>query len=877
MPVAIVFAQVEGDSTLVKKNKTIGSPLDNPDFKINRAAFLKNRIADKDTIGMKPVDSLMSKNDSINKSSLKDNLYHYAEDYTEINERKKFIKLYNKAHIKYEDIDLSAGVIYVDYDKNEVYAGRIPDSLGKLSQRPVFAQGATKTENDSIRFNFKTKKALVWNTYTKEGEISLLSEVTKKYNDSVLFVKNVKFTTSEDREHPEYYIKASKGKIVPNKKIVVGFSQMWVEDVPTPLFIPFAFFPLTKERASGFIMPTWSENSQGFYLQNGGFYWAMSEYADLTATADIFTNGSYGLRLSSRYKKRYSFSGGLSFAYEKRITSEPGIEGYEKKTRWNIRWNHSKDSKSNPFSTFSARVNIGSSRFYRDSYNYNVISDPRTTQSNQLSSSITYNRNFTSIPASLTLSLGHNQNVNTQKISLTLPQLSFNLRKIYPFAGKGAKKNALQKINFNYQLNGRNFINTTDSLFLRKQMWDDVQMGMQHRIPVSTDMKLFKFFNLNPGATYEEVWVMQYVDKSWDATANNGEGKEIIEKRQGFKSYRNLNLSMNLSTSIYGTYLFKEDAKVQAIRHVMRPSIGFSYKPKFDQFIKTYQKGSNDIVEYTNFDGGAFGRPDLHENNTLNFGLSNSLEAKVKDKDGKTKKIKLLNSLNLSSGYNFLKDSLKLAPISINASSQIFKGMTINMSSIFDPYQLDDKGKQIDVFAVSSGGGLGRFTGFRLTTGYNFSNDTFKKKKTTKRSGGNANRKQDIDKMKKSKDLATQEAYSNPIRWSLNMNYSFNYINPVYLIGDRKDDNTTNSLSFSGNVKLTPNWNVRVTSSWDFKKNGFGYTTLGFTRELKSWVMRFTWIPIKPRDSWHFYIGIKSSILSDIKYDKHKEPFSKFF
>jgi len=343
-----VFAQFDG----IEKKLTIKKNI--PDF---------NKAQKHDTINKNSTvqsDSTQIAKDSLVKSTLEDLLYHYAEDYnTEVNEKKKFIKLYNKAHIKYQDIDLTAGVIYVDYEKKEVYAGRIPDSTGVLTQRPVFKQGNTETENDSIRFNFETKKALVWNTYTTEGEFSMQSELTKKYNDSIIFVKNIKFTTSTDKEHPEYYFLAKKAKIVPNKKIVVGTTQMWIEDVATPLIIPFGFFPLTETRKSGILMPTFADTRYGYSLSEGGFYWAINQYFDLTTTGDIYTNGSYGLKLRSNYKKRYKYKGSLSFSYQNQITSSIGLPDYSKATNWKLIWNHSRDGKSNPLSNFSAKVDFG--------------------------------------------------------------------------------------------------------------------------------------------------------------------------------------------------------------------------------------------------------------------------------------------------------------------------------------------------------------------------------------------------------------------------------------------------------------------------------------------------------------------------------------
>lgn len=818
--------------------------------------------------------------DSLAKSTLESKLTHYADDYTLIDNRKKFIKLYNHAHVKYQDIDLQAGVIYVDYKKKEVYAGRIPDSLGKPSQRPIFTQGNTKTENDSIRFNFETKKALVWNTYTKEGEISLLSEVTKKYNDSVMFVKNVKFTTSTDREHPEYYFLARKGKIVPGKKIVIGTTQMWVEDVATPLVIPFGFFPLTETRTSGFLMPSFGDTNYGYSISNGGFYWAVSPYMDLTTTADIYTNGSYNLKLSSRYKKRYRYSGDFSFSYTNQITSERGLPNYSKDVRWNIRWKHSKDSKSSPLSNFSSNVNFGSSKYYRNSYSYTDITNVNNRLSNEFGSSITYSKRFANLPMSMTASLNHRQNVNTEKIDLSLPQFNLSVSKIYPFARHGKKNNAFQKINLTYRMDAIHKIQTTDTLLLTPRIWEGSKMELKHHIPISTDVKIFKYFNFQPGIDYTEVWAGQYVDKYWDPNGNNGDGKEEIIEKKGFKSFRNISARAGLSTSIYGTYLFGEDKKIQGIRHVMQPSLTYGYTPIFNQFIYSYYDTTHHkYVDYTQFDKGQYGRPNIKESKNIYANLSNTFEAKIRTKDGKSKKIRFLT---IGASYNFLADSLNLSEITMSSTAQLLKGLNVSINANFDPYALDSIGRKIDRFAISNSHGrvrdfslstfpvkaydwlqgIGRIHNFSLSTGYNFSNDTFNKKKT--------------DNNKKKEKIP--DAYFNDIKWTLNLTYNFRYQNKAYAPGnDLFKEIGTHSITMSGNINFTPSWSLRYQTGYDLVNMGFTPTQLTFLRDLKSWQMSFAWSPNKNYSYWFFKINIKSPLLQGLKYDKSKEPFKKFF
>ena len=833
------------------------------DNNLRKISHIKKNIQDstviksKDTI-FKPKDSLTTRKDTLVKSTLVDELYHYAEDYTEINQRKKFIKLYNKAHIKYQDIDLTAGVIYVDYDKKEVYAGRVPDSLGNLTQRPVFKQGNTETENDSIRFNFKTKKALVWNTYTKEGEFSMHSSVTKKYNDSVIFVKNIKITTSTDKEHPEYYFLSKKAKIVPGKKIVIGPTQMWIEDVATPLVIPFGFFPLTETRTSGFLMPTFADSNRGYALTGGGFYWAINPYIDLITTGDIYTNGSYGLHLSSRYVKRYKFSGKFGFKYINTIQSEIP---YVKNSEWRINWSHLNDAKSSPLSSFTAKVDVGSRKYYQDSYSYTDILNTNNRLSNEFGSSVSFQQRIPDLRLNFSVNLNHHQNVSTGKISMTLPQFNLSVSRIQPFAKKGMANNAFQRINFTYTLDAQQKINTVDSLFFKPQMWRDAEAGAMHTIPISTNMKLFKYFNLQPSLTYKEVWVMQSVRKQWNLSANNGHGGERIIRRNGYATFRDINGSLNLSTTVYGTYLFNKEHFLQGIRHTLNISFNASYHPINDKYIRKYYNWTkNKYVNYSIFDNGLYGKPNINESKSVTMSLSNDFEAKIKTKDGKSKKIRFLTA---STGYNFLTDSI--SKITLHSTATISQGFTVNMSALYDYYALDTNGNNTKQFAWNNHQGIGRIQNFNLSTGYNFSNATFAKKND-----------QSDKKDNKTNKTKSAELYYNNIKWTMGVNYSFNYQNKSYQPNNlRFNEIATHSINFNGKIDFSPSWSITYNTGYDLVKKDFTFTQFKFHKDLKSWQMSLIWNPMSPY--WFFNIGIKSSVLQGLKYDKRREDLQKFF
>ncbi|MGC6438202.1 MAG: putative LPS assembly protein LptD [Flavobacteriaceae bacterium] len=823
------------------------------------------------------------------KAFLEGIISYKAKDYESINQKKKQIYLYNEAQIQYQDMDIQSGVIVIDYGKDMVYAGRLKDTAGVYSQAPIFKQGADVVEPDSIVFNMKTKKALIWNSKTEQQGGRIISNLTKKENDSVYYVKRAKFTTSENLENPEYYFLLRKAKVVPGKKVVTGLTNMFIADVPTPIGLPFAFFPLTNKRTSGVIFPSFGEqNDRGYFLQNGGYYFALSDYADLAVLGDYYTNGSYGLRLETNYAVRYKFRGGLSFRYENLIGSERGFPDYTKSTIYNLRWNQSQDSKSNPNSRFSASVNLGSSTYYQQSINQLNNSN---FLNNTLASSVSYSKTFPGEPqVNLNVTATHSQNTNTQTINMTLPTFQGSVDRIFPFAPKiGSKKGALQNINFQYNVRGENRIQTTDSLFFKAEMFEDAKSGVQHTIPISTNFKLFKYFSLSTNANINHSWTFKTIEKNFDPENQQVETTEI----KGFDSFTTYNFGASLGTTIYGMFDFGEDKKIQAIRHVMRPSISYNITPAFDQYFDTYEVISadgltTDQVEYSRFEQSIFGAPGNQFSSGIGLSLSNNLEAKVRDRDSTAtdpKKIFLLNSLNFSTNYNIAADSLNWSPVRMSGGTQLFDNqMSVNFGATLDPYALDNNNRKINTFNIDNGGGLFRLTSANFTLSYNLSSDSFENGNTKEndaatreslRSGGRADdlfgKPQDFadqrlnDKQNDEKPEPT-DLYKYKIPWSLRLAYALNYNN-----SQRQNEISSHSLMFSGDIELSPRWSVGASSGYDFKNNGFTYTQLRFERDLESWRMNFSWIPFSNRSSWNFFIGIRSSILSDIKYDKQRQ------
>ena len=833
----------------------------------------------------KEIDSIQ--NDSIKKEKfLLDKVNRKAKGFIRINNKKKTILLYDNAELKYMNIELRAGIIEFDWENNIVSAGRIIDSLGNVTQTPIFKQGMDEVNPDSLRYNFDTKKALIWNSRSEQSDMNVFSEATKKENDSIYFIKEAKVTTSKNIDDPEYYIRIRSGKFIPKNKIIAGPSNLYIYDVPTPIFLPFAFFPLNENRNSGFIFPTIGQNNnRGYFIQNGGYYFAPSDFFDLTLLGDYYTNGSYGMRVESNYKKRYAYSGRLSFRFENLIDGERGLPGYSKSDIYNIRWSHSQDSKANPNSRFSASVNLGSSNYFRESLNQ--INTPNFLN-NTLNSSISYSKTFRGYPSvNLSLTASHSQNTRTKNVNLILPTFQGNVERIYPFVKKNAqKKGILKNINFQYTFRGENRINTTDSLFLKKDMFDDAKYGMKHSIPISTNFKVFKHFSVSMNGNFDEVWTGSTVFKNdYDITNNTQGSKETIK---GFDRYSQYNFGMSIGTTIYGLFNFKEGKNIESIRHVIRPSVSYNIRPSFEEYYDTYIIDANgNTAEYTRFEDTFFGRPSKVYSSNIGINVSNNIEAKVRDKDSlatESKKIKILNNLNFSTSYNIAADSLNLSPIRMTAGTTIFENkLNVNIGATFDPYSINSNGIRINKFNISNGGGLVRMTSANVNLSYSIDSKSFgsdsKNENSENLTGGGRSddlfgQSQDLtrstfddndsDDDKSKKNI---KEYINKIGWDLRLAHSLTYLN-----NRGQKDIGSNSLMFSGNLMLSKKWKVGGSSGFDFKNKGFTYTQLRFERDLDSWKMNFSWVPFSVRESWYFFIGIKSGFLSDLKYDKRKDP-----
>ena len=847
------------------------------EFKVNDTLKLNSTMLEKPING-KTNDSTKKK-----KNALEGIVKMNAKDYEKIDQKKKQLTLYNEASIKYTDFDIKAGIIVYDFEKKQVYAGRIKDTAGNYTQRPVFTQGTNVVEPDSLVYNNSTGKALIWNSRTKQGEMNIKAEIAKRENDSVVFMKSARITTAKDIDDPEYYFYVTKVKFVPKKKVVVGPTNLVIADVPTPLFLPFAYFPMSENSTSGFIVPTPGQNNrQGYFLQNGGYYFALSDYYDLAVLGDYYTNGSYGLRAESSYAKRYKFNGRFNFRFENNIQSERGFPDYAQSKQYNIQWSHNQDAKAAANSRFSASVNLGSSKYFRQSVNMNNVG---SSLNNNLSSSVSYSKTFPTIPqVNLSLSATHSQNTNTEQIDMTLPTFQASVDRIFPFAPKdGIKRGIIKNINFQYNIRGENRIRTADSLFFSPQMFRDAKTGFQHSIPISTNFKILKYFSVSMGAAYNEVWAFNTIQKRFSSIEN----AVSITDQKGFEAFRTYNFSAGIGTTIYGTFNFGEDKKIQAIRHVIRPNISYGYTPSFEQYYDTYAIDATGLTtaEYSKFEGGLFGAPGKSYSNNVGLSFSNTFEAKMLDKEskkGESKKVMLLNNLNFATSYDIAADSLRWSPVRMTGGTQLFKQkMNINFGATLDPYAIDNVGNRINTFNIDNGGSLFRMTSANLTLNYSFSSTDGEKKpnEQNQQNGGTGDdlfgrntdlsdtRQSLFDKKEDKKENKKTEWYSTKLPWDLRFAYSVTYNN-----SRRQDEIASQSVMASGNIELAPRWKVGFSSGYDFKQQGVTFTQLRFERDLESWRMSFNWVPFGTNTHWGFFIGISSGMLSDIKYDKRQLP-----
>ncbi len=820
-----------------------------------------------------------------------------------------YAHLYGEGKVNYQNIELTSAVITMNMDSSTVYATGVTDTAGVETGSPIFKDGETPYESKIMRYNFKTKKGFINSIVTQQGEGYVTSEEGKKGANDEIYMRHGKYTTCDNHEHPHFYLKLSMAKVRPKKNVVFGPAQLVVEDVPLPIAVPFGFFPFNSSYSSGFIMPTYGdEMNRGFYLRDGGYYFAISDQMDLKVLGEIFTKGSWGLSAASNYNKRYKFSGSFNASYLVTKTGEKNMPDYSVSKDFRIQWSHRQDAKANPNSSFSASVNFATSSYDRSSLS--SLYNPQQYSQNTKASSVSYSRNFPEIGLNISGAFNITQNTRDSSLSMTLPDVNISLNRIYPFKRKksAGDERWYEKISLQYTGSITNSISTKDNLLFKTPLtqW---QNGMQHKIPVSATFNLFKYINIVPSFNYTERWYLRKVKQSYDAspTSRDHVKRDTIN---GFNRLYDYNLSLQMNTKLYGMYkpLFMKSKELQ-IRHVFTPTVSYTYTPDFgksrygyyDTYTYTDEDGEVRTVEYSPYEGAVYGYPGKNMSQNISFSIDNNIEMKMKsDKDTTGyKKISLIDQLGASLSYDVANK--KWSDLSMNLRLKLTKSYTFNMNASFATYayQFDENGNVVVGDRTEwSYGRFGRFQGYSGSFSYTLNNDTFKKlfgkKEEDEKNKDNKGKEENEDEeteeeteeqnnnsnMRKTEKASVDSdgylAFKLP--WSVSLSYSYS------IREDRSKDiniktmrypySLTHSLNVSGNFKIGSRWNMTYSTGYDFTSKEMSMTTLNITRDLHCFNMSCGLV-FGPFTSYNFSIRANSSMLTDaLKWDQRSNTGS---
>ena len=871
-------------------------------------------ISSKNGIKTQVIDSLATSNDSISNdsSSVKsikkpkanqidaEIVYNAQDSIVLLGNGTAF--LHGKSDIKYKNIELKSEFIRIKMDSSLIFARGKTDSIGKKIGEPIFTEGKTEYASKELTYNLRTKKGYIRQAVTKQGEGYVISDRTKKTSEDILCMTDGKYTTCDNHEHPDFYLDLTRGKVRPGKYIVTGPAYLVIEDVPLPIAIPFGFFPFTDKYSSGILMPSYVDDySRGFGLINGGYYFAINDYMDLDVKGDIYTKGTWSINATSKYIKRYKYSGNLSFSYRNDVTSEKGLPDYQSNPNMSIVWSHSQDTKANPYFNFSSSVNYATSGYNRS--NINSYYNGNLNSENTKGSSVSFTKRFPESSFNLSGSMLINQRTRDSTISMTLPNLSVSMSRIYPFKRKNAigKERWYEKITMSYSGTLANSIDTKENKLFHSSFTKDWRNGISHNIPVSATFNLLKYISISPNITYSERWYLQSVNKSWDS----GRGLVKTDTVNGFNRVYDFNMGVSASTKVYGFFtpirsLFGD--KVNQIRHVMTPSVSFSYRPDFSDpvwgyygsYTQTLPDISNplikhdQIIQYSHYENSLYGTPGAGKSGVINFSLANNVEMKTQNDKDTTglvpfNKVSLIDAFTISGGYNMAVDTMQWQIFNASLRLKLGKNYSLSLNGSFDPYMygINNVGNIVRVNKLRwENGKFPKFLGTSTSYSYTFNNDTFKKKSKTKTADTSTNSepklptktddataaakdKKDIDKDK--------DGYQKVlIPWSLSVNYSVQYANTSAFDTTRLEYKMafTHNLSLSGNISLTTNWKISANTSYDFKASQFTYTNINIIRNLHCWTMTASMVPFGLFKSYTFRIGVNASMLQDLKYNK---------
>ena len=828
-----------------------------------------------------------------------------SEDSMVYDAKSKVARLYGNSNVKYQNMDLSSDRIQMSLDSSLVRATGTADSTGAISGTPVFTMGQDKYESDTMAFNFKTKKGFIYNVYTEQEDGYLSSQHSKRDSSGVLYLEHGRYTTC-DQPHPDFYIALSRAKVRPGKDVVFGPAYLVVADVPLPLAIPYGFFPFTKSYSSGFIMPSYGdESSRGFYLRDGGYYFAMSDKWDLKLLGEIYTKGSWELSVASNYRKRYRYNGSFFFSYQNTKNGDKGMPDYTEQTSFKLQWSHRQDPKSNPFSSLSASVNFASTSYERN--NLNSMYNPQSYTQSLRTSSVNWSTSFSSLGMTISGSANLSQNMIDSTVSLTLPDLNISVSRFYPFKRKhmAGKERWYEKISMSYTGQFSNSIDTKEDKLFKSNLIKDWRNAFQHNIPINANFTLFNYININPSFNFTDRMYSNKVMKSWDEQAQT----ERADTTYGFYNVYNWSMSIGASTKMYGFWVPSKKIfgdKIQAIRHVLTPQVTFSYAPDCgSRYYETYQKtdadGNVSLVEYSPFENGLFNVPSRGKTGSVTFDLSNNIEMKVKsDKDSTGyKKLSIIDELGFNMGYNMAAKEKPWSDLTVRLRLKWWKNYTFNLNAVFATYayELDDNGRPyVSNHTEYSKGRFGRFQGLSQNISFTLNPEKLKKwfgggddeEDATEDdnntedddtgiesnvdddmvNGQNGARKKNAGKAETDADGYMK--FSMP--WSLTFGYGItmreNTSGKFNTKTMRYPYAFTQTLNFSGNIRISDGWNISFSSGYDFENHDLSMTTASLSRDLHCFNMSCS-VVLAPYTSYNFSFRCNAATLTDaLKYDK---------
>lgn len=838
---------------------------------------VKDTLHPADTALHHPTDTLKNKKPP-KKENLKSKVDYAAKDSMRFDIKNQKVFLFREADIKYENIELKSGYVEIDFPKKTVYSTFIKDSTGKEIQVPDFSEGQQKFKSKVMTYNYETKRGFIQNVFTKQDEGYLHGTIVKKMENDITYLKDGWYTTCDRETDPHFEFKFGKAKVIPGKKVITGPAYLVIANVPVPIGVPFGYFPSKAGRRSGILVPTYGEsNNRGFFLENGGYYWAMNQYIDLFLVGDIYSRGSWAVKPRLNYRYRYHYNGSFNFSYAVNKLGAADSPDFTKSTDFSLQWTHSQDPKARPHSRFTSNVNIVSSNFNK----YNPVTNTQTYLSNTFQSSINYSTEWNNL-YNLNINFSHSQNTLNKSINITLPSLNFSVNQFYPLRKKErvGKVRWYENISARYSVEAINQYNTTDSaIFKKKTWWNDMQNGIRHSVPIQGTFHVLKYFNWTTGVQLNDrmyfssirerhVWV-----HNAGATGMGLPGKDstIVDTLHQFVNAFDANASTSLNTRLYGMYQFKHGALI-AIRHMITPTVSFTYTPDFGSSQWGYWRyAANDParhpMKYSIFKDGIYQGPGSSKSGIVSFSVSNNLEMKVrnrKDTATGTKKIMLIEDLTLRETYDITKDTNQWSVLSVTGYTTLFKNLRVTYASSWDPYARDSLGNTIRKTEWDVRHRILRLdnTTWDLGLTYTLSSDKAKKKKTTTK-GTEQERKDITDYYDYYVDF--------DIPWSFNLNYKFNFNKTWNPDRTHRVGKITQTLGFNGQLNITPKWKVTLTTGWDFTNGQLSFTSIDLYRDLHCWEMRFGWIPKGAQQSWNFSINVKASILQDLKLNKKKD------